>query len=72
MCEVALLPPGTPWTLVQYMLPVVCFPHHVHSCCADVYYVCVVCVCTGLCPRRFGDAPMQCDLSLLVTLQALS
>ena len=35
-----------------------------------------VCVCVRwtlyFCPRRFGNAPMQCDLSLLVTLQALS
>ena len=33
---------------------------------------CVLCVCWTryFCPRRFGDAPMQCNLSLLVTLQA--
>ena len=39
---------------------------------AQMCIMCLLCVCTGLCPRRFGDAPMPCDLSLLVTLQALS
>ena len=38
-CDVALLPPGTPWAVVQYMLPVMCVPHHVYSCYPNVYYM---------------------------------
>ena len=51
--------------LVQYVLPDMRFYSVMHdwlpafeSCC--------------FCPRRFGGAPMQCDLSVLVTLQATS
>ncbi len=32
-CDVALLIPGTPWAMLWYMLPVMCFTHDVCSCC---------------------------------------
>ncbi len=65
-CGVALLTPSMFGACCLSCASLMMFMASAQWCMRDCLLFTTLCFC----PRRSGDAPMQCDLSLLVTLQA--